>query len=161
MGFLPVKEGFVSIDGELLTVRSAHAFRSLMVYLPQEMQRLTHHYRAPQPPVCEAEEYGVWNALLPPSATVPQPEPLTPEEIFSLAERTLCEAADKPIVIADEPAAHLTPELTQRMFILYYGYGMKLGDIAKETGTSAVVVKSRLARVRRKLRTSLGEENAL
>ena len=49
MGFLPVKEGFVSIDGELLTVRSAHAFRSLMVYLPQEMQRLTHHYRAPQP----------------------------------------------------------------------------------------------------------------
>lgn len=115
MGFLPVKEGFVSIDGELLTVRSAHAFRSLMVYLPQEIQRLTHHYRAPQPPVCEAEEYGVWNALLPPSATVSQPEPLTPEEIFSLAERTLCEAADKPIVIADEPAAHLTPELTQRM----------------------------------------------
>ena len=53
------------------------------------------------------------------------------------------------------------PELTQRMFILYYGYGMKLGDIAKETGTSAVVVKSRLARVRRKLRTSFGEENTL
>ena len=53
------------------------------------------------------------------------------------------------------------PESTQRMFILYYGYGMKLGDIAKETGTTAVSVKSRLARVRRKLRTSLGEENAL
>ena len=53
------------------------------------------------------------------------------------------------------------PERTQRMFLLYYGYGMKLGDIAKETGTTAVSVKSRLARVRRKLRTSLGEENAL
>ena len=118
MGFLPVKEGFVSIDGELLTVRSAHAFRSLMVYLPQEMQRLTHHYRAPQPPVCEAEEYGIWSALLPPASPVPQPEPLTPEEILSLAERTLCEAADKPIVIADEPAARLTPELTERMTAL-------------------------------------------
>ena len=53
------------------------------------------------------------------------------------------------------------PESTQRMFILYYGYGMKLGDIAKETGTTAVSVKSKLARVRRKLRTSFGEENAL
>lgn len=53
------------------------------------------------------------------------------------------------------------PADTQRMFILYYGYGMKLGDIAKETGTTAVSVKSRLARVRRKLRASLGEENAL
>ena len=53
------------------------------------------------------------------------------------------------------------PELTQRMFILYYGYGMKLGDIAKETGTTAASVKMRLARVRKKLRTSLGEENTL
>ena len=41
MGFLPVDEGFVSIDGELLTVLSASAFRSMMVYLPQEMQLLT------------------------------------------------------------------------------------------------------------------------
>jgi RNA polymerase sigma factor (sigma-70 family) len=53
------------------------------------------------------------------------------------------------------------PESTQRMFILYYGYGMKLGDIAKETGTTEAGVKSRLARVRKKLRTSLGEENTL
>lgn len=53
------------------------------------------------------------------------------------------------------------PESTQRMFILYYGYGMKLGDIAKETGTTAAGVKSKLARVRKKLRTSFGEENTL
>ncbi|MBQ1631872.1 MAG: RNA polymerase sigma factor [Clostridia bacterium] len=52
-------------------------------------------------------------------------------------------------------------ECTQRMFILYYGYGMKLGDIAKETGTTAASVKSRLARVRKKLRTYFGEENVL
>lgn len=53
------------------------------------------------------------------------------------------------------------PESTQRMFLLYYGYGMKLGDIAKEMGTTEAAVKSRLVRVRRKLRTSFGEENAL
>ncbi len=53
------------------------------------------------------------------------------------------------------------PELTQRMFLLYYGYGMKLGDIARETGTTENAVKSRLVRVRRKLRTILGEENTV
>ena len=53
------------------------------------------------------------------------------------------------------------PADTQRMFILYYGYGMKLGDIAKETGTTEASVKNKLARVRKKLRTSFGEENTL
>ncbi len=51
------------------------------------------------------------------------------------------------------------PESTQRMFILYYGYGMKLGDIAKEMGTTDSAVKSRLVRVRKKLRTTFGEES--
>lgn len=53
------------------------------------------------------------------------------------------------------------PERTQRMFILYYGYGMKLGDIALEMGTTAAGVKSRLVRLRRKLKTSYEEENCL
>jgi excinuclease UvrABC ATPase subunit len=44
--------------------------------------------------------------------------PLSAEEIVSLALETLQQAADKPIVIADEPAAHLTFELTQRMLEL-------------------------------------------
>ncbi len=51
------------------------------------------------------------------------------------------------------------PADTQRMFILYYGYGMKLGDIAKEMGTTDSAVKSRLVRVRKKLRTTFGEES--
>ena len=42
IGFLPVAQGFVSVDGELLTVDSAQAFRSLMIYLPQEMRLLAH-----------------------------------------------------------------------------------------------------------------------
>ena len=118
MGFLPVDEGFVSIDGELLTVLSAPVFRSMMVYLPQEMQLLGHQYRVPKAPFCEVDEYGVWNALLPTAVPEPVAELLSPEEIFSLAEQTIRAAADRPIVIADEPAAHLTPELTQRMMDL-------------------------------------------
>jgi len=51
------------------------------------------------------------------------------------------------------------PESTQRMFLLYYGYGMKLGDIAREMGTTDSAVKSRLVRVRKKLRTTFGEES--
>lgn len=119
MGFLPVKDGFVSVDGELLTIGSAHAFRTLMVYLPQQIQALAHQLKAPEAPVCEEDEYGVWNALLPSVKPEPQPEPLSPEEIFQLAERTIREADDREIIIADEPTAHLTPELTQRMMTLF------------------------------------------
>ena len=45
-------------------------------------------------------------------------EVLSPEEIFSLAEKTLKEGVEKPIVIADEPAAMLTPELAEMMLAL-------------------------------------------
>lgn len=119
MGFLPVKDGFVSVDGELLTIYSAHAFRTLMVYLPQQIQALAHQLKAPESPVCEEDEYGVWNGLLPSVQPEQQPEPLSPEEIFQLAERTIREADDREIIIADEPTAHLTPELTQRMMALF------------------------------------------
>ena len=118
MGFLPVEKGYVSIDGELLTVLSAPAFRSMMIYLPQEMQLLAHQYREPKAPVCEADDYGVWNTLLPMVEPEPVAEFLTPEEIYFFAEQTIREAGDKPILIADEPAAYLTPELTQRMMML-------------------------------------------
>lgn len=120
MGFLPVEAGFVSVDGELLTIDSAHAFRTLMVYLPQEIQALAHQLKAPEAPVCEVDEYGVWNATLPSAISEQQPEPLAPEAIFQLAEKTILEAPDKPIVIADEPAAHLTPELTEQLYELLH-----------------------------------------
>ena len=44
------------------------------------------------------------------------------------------------------------PEITWRTFLLYYGYGMKLGEIADEMGTTEASVKSRLVRARRKIR---------
>ena len=118
MGFLPVNEGFVSVDGELLTIHSSHAFRQMMVYLPQQIQLLAHQLRVPDPEEPEAEEYGVWNDLMPAANMESTPEPLNAEEILMLAEQTLQEAADKPIVIADEPTAFLSPELTMRMMDL-------------------------------------------
>ena len=118
MGFLPVSEGFVSVDGELLTVQSAHAFRRMMVYLPQQMQLLGHALKEPEPLEPEADEYAVWNDVLPSAVKAPDPMPLSAEEIMILAEKTLCEAKDKSIVIADEPTAFMPPELTMRMIQL-------------------------------------------
>ena len=118
MGFLPVNEGFVSVDGELLTIHSSHAFRQMMAYLPQQIHLLAHQLRVPEPEEPEAEEFAVWNDLMAAANKESTPEPLNAEEIVMLAEQTLKEAADKPIVIADEPTAFLTPELTMRMMEL-------------------------------------------
>ena len=38
LGFLPVDEGYISIDGELLTLRSAPWFRKQMAYVPQHLE---------------------------------------------------------------------------------------------------------------------------
>ena len=118
MGFLPVSSGFVSVDGELLTVKSSQAFRRMMAYLPQQIQSLRHQLIPVEAPVCETEEYGVWNALLPKAIEAVEPAPLSPEEIFQLAEQTLQETSGKQIIIADEPAALLTPELALRLLQL-------------------------------------------
>ena len=115
MGFLPIGSGYVSVDGELLTVKSSQAFRRMMAYLPQQIQQLRHQLMPVEAPVCEAETYGGWNALLPKAVVTEMPAPLLPEEIFQLVEQTLSDAKGKQIIIADEPAAHLTPELTLRL----------------------------------------------
>jgi len=118
MGFLPVEEGFVSVDGELLTIYSSHAFRSLMVYLPQEIQLLGHELMPPAMKRVVAEEFGVWNSLLPSADPESQAEPLSAEQIFQLEKQTILQAEGKQIIIADEPAAHLTEELTHQVLNL-------------------------------------------
>lgn len=118
MGFLPVGEGFVSVDGELLTVHSASAFRRMMIYLPQNMRLLRHQLYEPEFSCGDDPEYSVWDMQLPDAKGEKAAAPLSPQEIFSLAEMTLKEGRDKPIVIADEPAADLTSELAGRMLQL-------------------------------------------
>jgi ABC-type cobalamin/Fe3+-siderophores transport system ATPase subunit len=110
MGFLPVKAGFVSVDGELLTIYSSHAFREIMVYLPQDAQVLRIPQEETEIPEKEADDYAVWNEVLP-VAEIAQPKaPLTTDELLLLATQTLQESADKPIIIADEPTALLSSE---------------------------------------------------
>ena len=121
MGFLPVKAGFVSVDGELLTVQSSHAFRRMMVYLPQTIQSLGHQLETESLIETEETDYAVWDQLMPKPTTMASPTPLTPEAIYRLAERTIREAPDKPIIVADELTALLTPELTARFIDLLKG----------------------------------------
>lgn len=121
MGFLPVKAGFVSVDGELLTVQSSHAFRRMMVYLPQTIQSLGHQLETESLIETEETDYAVWDQLMPKPTTMASPTPLTPEAIFRLAERTIREAPDKPIIVADELTALLTPELTAQFIDLLKG----------------------------------------
>ena len=134
MGFLPVKAGFVSVDGELLTIYSSHAFREMMVYLPQDTQALGLQMEEPEAPQSEADDYAVWNEVLP-SVEIPQPKaPLTAEEIVQLATKTLQESADKPIVIADEPTALLSSEQGYQL--------MQLLQQQAEQGKTVVIASS-------------------
>ena len=114
MGFLPVSEGFVSVDGELLTVHSAPAFRRFMCYLPQDISMLRYQLYPIEPQQAEPDEYGVWNVELPSAADILETELLSQEEVFSLAKQIIAESADKPIMIADEPTTQIFQLLQQQ-----------------------------------------------
>ena len=114
MGFLPVDEGFVSVDGELLTVHSAPAFRRFMCYLPQNIDMLRYQLYPIETQQAEPDEYGVWSAVLPSAVEFPKTEPLSPEESFSLAKQIIAESSEKPIVIADEPTIQMVQLLRQQ-----------------------------------------------
>lgn len=118
MGFLPVQEGFVSVDGELLTTHSAYAFRRLMVYLPQEIQALAHQLDEPEAPKGTTDDYAVWGPVLPEAQEVKKPAALSPEDVFRLMKETLLRQSDRRIIIADDPLSHLTPELSRSLLEL-------------------------------------------
>ena len=111
MGFLPVDKGFVTVDGELLTVKSAPAFRQFMCYLPQNIDMLRNQLYPAEVTEANPDEYSVWNTVLPSAEKTDEIKPLLPEEIYKLTHHIIQEAEDKPILIADEPALHLSPEL--------------------------------------------------
>ena len=51
-------------------------------------------------------------------------------------------------------------ELSQKIFILYYGCGMKTAEIAEALGQKDVTVRSRLSRTRDNIRSQLYQEEA-
>ena len=115
MGFQSADDGFVSIDGELLTVSSAPAFRRIMCYLPKNMNLLRNQLCPPEASICEEDDYGVWNQVLPTAAKIDKPAELSAEEVFRLASETIAKATNKSIIIAEEPTAHLSTELSLQL----------------------------------------------
>ena len=88
LGFLPLDEGLVSIDGELLTPLSAPAFRGMMAYLPQQrevmLQSVTTDLEGPE---------TVWS----PHGYRPYQPTLIDEHL------DLPAVASRSIIIADDP----------------------------------------------------------
>jgi len=118
MGFLPVSEGFVSIDGELLSPRSVRAFRGMIIYLPQHIETLSRQLTAPKAPDVEADEYTIFGPTMAQAVSIGPSEKLGPEDVYRLIEQTIREGVEKPIIIADEPAVHLTPLLAGQLMEL-------------------------------------------
>lgn len=88
MGFVPVDSGYISIDGELLTPRSAPYFRRHTAYVPQ-------HLSLP--------DGETLNGMLASWAD------LTEQERYML-RLMLAAGSGKPLLIADEPPVALTAQ---------------------------------------------------
>ena len=94
MGFVPLDEGLVSVDGELLTELSAAAFRRKMAYVPQMIPPSIPDY---VPPTNDLET--VWSG-----------EGLLPWEPKAV-EQPVVTILDKPIVLADNPPVAMLSQL--------------------------------------------------
>jgi len=90
MGFIPVTEGHISIDGELLTPRSAPWFRSRMAYVPQYLS---------VPEGYNGVGEGRWLQM---SAD---------ERYLWLLQKAV--HSGKALLVVDEPAQPLSPEAQQ------------------------------------------------
>lgn len=97
MGFVPLDEGYVSVDGELVTSLSAPSFRKKMAYLPSP---LNHQPSAlnPQPSALNTLE-TLWST-----------EPLGGWEIKPV-EMPVVTIQEKQIILADEPQANMLSQL--------------------------------------------------
>lgn len=103
MGFVPLDEGLVSVDGELVTPLSASAFRRKMAYVPQvetpslqmQEQPTSPSYFVPETDdletVWSGEGLGAW-----------EPRAL---------ELPVVTILDKPIVLADNPPTAMLSQL--------------------------------------------------
>lgn len=136
LGFKPVKEGIISIDGELLNGYSAVFFRRLMAYVPQELSL-----------PCETVAEMV---SLPFTLHQNKHIPFSKERLMeewgrlglsaSLYDKQVSEVSggerqrmmiavsvmlDKPIVLADEPTSALDSFSSQKVLEVYRDYAAK------------------------------------
>lgn len=94
MGFVPLDEGLVSVDGELLTALSASAFRRRMAYVPQLTAPQTLDF------VPETDDMEtVWSG-----------EGLLPWEPKAI-DQPVVTIQNNPIVLADEPPTAMLGQL--------------------------------------------------
>ncbi len=92
LGFIPIDEGFISIDGELVTPLSAPYFRRNIAYVPQDLV---------VPPNCRKGIFEHWEEL-------------------SLDERYLllfdqAVQSGSPLLIIDEPRQMLTEDASRHI----------------------------------------------
>ena len=92
LGFLPVDEGHISIDGELLTPQSAPYFRRQMAYVPQQLSL---------PDGCQLKGFEQWTEMTPDS------------RYLLLIKRAL--QSGKSLILVDEPAVALAVETAMQV----------------------------------------------
>ena len=96
MGFVPLDEGYVSMDGELVTELSAATFRKKMAYLPQPTAQ----------PTAEDTDQGNVQDL----ETLWGSEPLGAWERKPV-EMPVVTIKDKQIILVDEPQGNILAQL--------------------------------------------------
>lgn len=123
LGFLPLDEGHISIDGELLTPSSAEEFRKSMAYLPQEvslpsewvrdMVRLPFQLKVNRGTAfSKARLLEEWGKLdLAPELYDKKATELSGGERQRVM-LSVCGLLDKPLLFADEPTSALDSRTT-------------------------------------------------
>lgn len=102
MGFEPLSEGFISIDGELLTVQSAHSFRRLIGYVPQ-------HAQLP---------FATMNQMLAELSALKANHVNLPDAPNTQRLSTLLQLTGLPATMADQPLATLSSGQNYRLALV-------------------------------------------
>lgn len=101
LGFQPLDEGLVSINGALLTPLSAGTFRRMMTYIPQPQPPSPH---PPSPDLTGMETaWGLPISPIEPMSPINPMSPMSPMSPIS------------PIILADSPSPDLIPMLRQHV----------------------------------------------
>ena len=98
LGFLPVDEGHISIDGELVTPMSAPWFRKRMAYVPQHLVVPDDYHEVPTDYLSllkKAVESGK------PLLIVDEPSQALSAEEMGLADRLLQDAAQRGVTVLE------------------------------------------------------------